>query len=513
MPDDTTKAMPFSDDAEKGILSCFLHNPSDLLPDAQSVMPEEMFYHPANRLLFAAMLEMHAAQKPIEYIALSQFLQDKGLMEKVGGQGALAELLDFVPTPTHYGYYKGIVRDKWLLRKLIANAQESIANAYEFQEEGAMKPLLDAETAAFSLLQAAEKTSDNRSGPRPGRIVVAEWLETLEMRYRTRGSIHGIKSDIHDFDRQFDGWDDSEGEVVVVAARPAVGKTAFMGTMIANICFAQGIPTAVFSIEMTANQLLNRIVLGPMGINTAKAVTGMFGADEFKHIGREAVRLFEKAPLFVDATSSLNTADLRLRCQTLKRQHNIRFVCIDYLRLVKAVGKQAQAEERLQITEVMETCRFIAKEFRCVVMILVQLNRETDRNAGKAPVLADLAGSASIEQDAHHIIMLDRPEINTPWHRLKDEARQKWVESIHDMRKAHPELWSDGRKYRDFLDDDEARNRQDYEEHAVAYIRKNRRGPTEDVWLRYRRELTLFAGRTAKLFSGRDDERQQKGKQ
>ncbi len=163
---DITKSMPFSSDAEKGVLSCFLHNPTDLLNDAQVAIPAEAFYHPANRLLYEVMLEFNNGHRPVEYIAISQHLQDKGLMDKVGGQGALAELLDFVPTPTHYGYYKGILRDKYLLRRIIGACTESIQNAYEYQED--VPGLLERSLAP---LTASVRSTEGSGLPISGRSI------------------------------------------------------------------------------------------------------------------------------------------------------------------------------------------------------------------------------------------------------------------------------------------------------------------------------------------------------
>lgn len=511
--------MPFSNDAEKGVLSCFLHNPAELLPDAQSTMEEEWFYHPANRLLFQQMLAMFSASppKPVEYIALTQHLQDNGMMDKVGGQGTIAELLDFVPTPTHYGYYKGILRDKWLMRMAIGHCTQAIAKAYEAEAANDVTSFLTwMEAGAFDILQAAQRGDNVRNRPHHNSKHLAEWLNEKEERWRNRGTMTGIVTGLHDLDRSFHGLDDREGEVVVVAARPGQGKTAFLISVLHHIAVVLGIPTAVFSIEMTASQLNDRLVLGSMGIDTQKGNSGMFSRDEWKRLGGDDFGKLSAAPVWLDASSEINSADLRIRCQTLKRQHGIRVVVIDYLALVEGVTKESKSDERLRIVEVMRTCAWIAKELKCVVLVAAQLNRETDRNRGKPPVLADLLGSSSIEATAHSILFLHRPETSLPWHRMSEDAKEEWRDSYSARKNIHAECWGDGRKrdslsgmwYQDFMSADDAMARQDWEEHAMLFIAKNRRGPTPEIWLRYRKEFTWFSNRTPKLYSNNPEERQ-----
>jgi replicative DNA helicase len=521
------RSLPFSDEAEKGVLSCFMHNPMELVPDAMSTMSAEWFYNPASRLLFEEMLLMFQEDKPIEYIALMQRLQDKvdglsgvPLLEKIGGQGRLAELLTFVPTPTHYGHYKTIMRDKWLLRLVWERATKFRDGVYAFGNSNNVAEFITQfEASAFEVLESAQKGDDTRERPRHISEHLTEWLDEKQERWKNRGKITGITTGLHDLDRQFHGLDDREGEVMVVGARPGQGKTAMMVTLLHHIAVGCGVPTAVFSIEMTGNQLNDRLVLGSMGIDTSKGHSGMFSREEWKRLAGPEFGKISGAPIYLDTSSEINTADIRVRCQTLKRQKGIRVVMIDYLMLVDAINEAAQENERLQIVEVMRMAAWIAKKLKCVVIVLAQLNRETDRNKGKPPVLADLLGSSAIEATAHNIMFLHRPESSRPWHRFDEEDKKEWRASYISRKKAHPECWSDGQKrdslsgekYLDMMSREEAEARQDWEEHCVAYIAKNRRGPTREVEMRFRKELTWFCSRTPKLYSNNMDERQATG--
>lgn len=518
MTDPAQKAMPFSDDAEKGLLSCLIFSPTELVPDAMSTMQPEWFYHPSNRLLFEHLSMMFQSQKPIEFPSITEHLQTHGVLDRVGGAGAISELLDFVPAPTHYAHYKGILRSKWLLRDVIESAQKTLSDAFTSEaSEDVTAFLSTAESRVFETLQKAQHGDTERNRPHHIRVHVDAWLNEKQERWRNKGKMTGICTGLVDLDRSLHGLDDREGEVVVVAARPGQGKTALLISMLHNIAVQSRVPTLFFSIEMTSSQVNDRLVLGSMGINTSKGHSGMFSRDEWGRLGSEELGTIASAPLWIDASSEINSADLRLRCQTLKRQHGIRCVIVDYVALVEGLSVEAKKDERLRIVEVMRTCAWIAKELKCVVIIAAQLNRETDRNRGKPPVLADLLGSSSIEATAHSILFIHRPKTSCEWHRMSDESKKEWERSYQSRRNAHPECWGDGSKldpvtgeeYWKTMDSrDEARARQDWEEHAVLYIAKNRRGPTPEVWLRYQEELTWFSGRTPKLYSNNPNERQ-----
>lgn len=505
-----TRSMPFSNDAEKGVLSCFFHNPADLLPDAQSSIPEEAFYHAANRLLYEVMLEFSAGGKrPVEYIALSQHLQDKGLMEKIGGQGVLAELLDFVPAPTHYGYYKGILIDKWNLRRIIALCQDGLTKAYEFQEEGARALVAELEAGMFDLMQDMQTCQAGHAQMVDGKDAAREWLDHQEQVYKNRGKVSGVTTGIHEIDLTLHGVDDGEGEVCTIAGRPAMGKTAKAVTIIEHN-IELGVPGAIFSIEMSRNQLQSRLYLGACGVDTSKAITGMYSRGELRDVTRKAGEMGMQ-PWSIMDHSGMTTADLRAQVQMLKRKKGIRWIVVDHLHLLQPVTKKGQADERGQLVEAMETLHLLKKQFNLAIFLLVQMDRASDKKAHLPPTLSDLSGSASIEQYSDHVIFIARPSVNYPWHKLKEEAQAEWIEGHREQRLRNPDRWSEGLKYPD-LKDEKGNHisyaREDYEEHTVLHVKKNRRGPSPELSVRFRAELTRFQSRQRGLYSNNAADRQ-----
>jgi replicative DNA helicase len=386
--------------------------------------------------------------------------------------------------------------------------------AVEFQEDVGQF-LSRVENGVFEVLTAAQNRGEGSVGPKDAKTSLLEWVEHIELAYRNRGKVTGIRTGLNEIDITLHGIDDSQGEICVLAGRPGQGKTALAATIV-DYLGEQSVPGAVFSLEMTKQQLLDRIILGGAGLDTSLAITGFFDRSDFKRINERATQ-WSRYPVHFNDSSAMSTADLRAQVQVLKRKHGIRWIMVDHLHLLKGTGKQAKEDERLRLVEAMETLQFLKKQFHLAVFLMVQLNRETDRKkAGEPPVLADLSGSAAIEQYSDHVIFIHRPSYYQHWLAMKPDARRRWVEDNEARRSAHPDLWSDGSKYPDGAGDKDAESgqqspgwaRQDYEEHADLFVRKNRRGPTPQLAVRYVTELTRFSTRQAALFSNRSEDRQ-----
>jgi replicative DNA helicase len=515
--------MPWDADAEKGVLSCFLHDPVNLLPRAAVELGDggTAFYHPANQLLYQVMQEFsRTTDKPVEYIALTNYLRDSGQLDKVGGAGMLSELLNFVPTPTHYGYYVGILKGKQLLRRIINESVESVNKAYECHDvTKAAEVVSEAEARVFQVLSEAQASGEGSRTAVPAKQVGMDWMEHLQRIIDNRGKVLGLTTGLHDVDRTMHGIDDEEGEIFTIAARPGMGKTALGVTLAHHLATVAtwedaegkvhtGIPGVIFSVEMSKNQLLNRMILGMAGIDTSKAHTGHFSRDDFKQM-HAGLKKFRNAPLWICDASSFTTSDLRSQLQVLKRKHGIRWAMVDHLHLVKPVSEKAQKDERLGLVEVMETLQFCKKEFHLGIFLMVQMSRESDRNAGKEPVLADLQGSAAIEQFSDHVGFIHRPSVYKPWHKLSEEEQGVWQNGHDEQRRRNPDCWSDGSKYpNQGVNGTNDWARQDYEEHAVLVLRKNRRGPTPPLPVRFEPEYTRFSSRTPTLYSNHEADRQ-----
>lgn len=502
---DASHGLPASDEAERMVLSCLLQWPLEMLPLAASVRPQ-WFYFEKNRVMFDELLKMDAERSPIEVTSVRQRLVDAKLHDRMGGDFALLEIFDLATGPDHFQFYRGILVEKYLLRQVWLTGTDFVARVNEWETEDPRELVGQMESRVFEVLQEGQKAHAGASGEDgvvPMKSALMDWLDHIELASRNKGRITGLTTGITDLDRALYGLDDQEGEIIVLAGRPAMGKTALGCTLIQHLGEQQA-PGIVFSIEMSTRQILNRIVLGGAGINTSKALTGMFSAGEMADLPHLVDRL-SPSPIWFDDRSELTTADLRTAVQIAKRQHGIRWIMVDHLHLVKGVQDQSMKDERIRLVEVMQTLQFLKKEFGIVVFLMVQMNRDSDRSTGKVPVLADLSGSAAIEQYADHILFIHRPVVYMPWKWMKEEKQEAWADEIAGYRRANPDFWSSGAEY---PAETYGAEHEDYEQHAMLFLKKNRRGPTPDIWTRYQPELTRFSGRTGKLYSNNPDQRQ-----
>lgn len=495
--------MPFSLEAEAGLLSALFHGGEDLLAKTRRLLEPAAFYREQHREVYEAMLALNEANLALDPVLLTQRLRDAGRLDQVGGPSAIMELFAFMVLPGQAAEYLRLVRERWLMRQAIAAHAESIdalrQTALAEAADNVTETILAGSERIFDVCQVMAGGSSAENSTKTARQGVAEWVDHLTMviENRNKGGVLGLATGLLELDQALHGLDDQQGEITVVAGRPGQGKTAMGCSMVAHWVIDQQYPGLVFSAEMTSHQFYTRLILGRAGIDTSKALTGHFSRAEQEQIG-VWTRKFQAAPLLVNASSYMTTADLRTEVQIAKRTLGIRWILVDHLHLIKATGDAAKKDERLRLVEVMETLQYLKKQYHLAVVLLVQMSRENDRNAGKPPVLADLSGSAAIEQFADHVVFIHREPYFRAWHTLKEETQDRWRDTVEPRRERNPQCWSDGGKY------DDAQGgwaRQDYEEDALLFVRKNRRGPTPDLRVRYQSELTLFSSRMPKMQS------------
>ena len=494
------KALPFSDEAEKGVLSAMMQDPERWVLEVRGKLTPDAFYHEGNRTIYAEMLSLVDGNKPLDPVLIGEVLKGKELLERCGGAAGIMDIYTFVPSARNAAHYVKVVQDKWLLRQLIHESAKTVDAAQRIGEAGpvdVVEMITQAESRIFSLVERSAALGESREGAIIAQAGVDAWVDHLQRTIDNRGKVLGLTTGIHEIDQTLHGIDDGEGEICVIAGRPAMGKTAMAGTIASHLAVDQNVPGLIFSIEMSSNQLYTRLVLGPAGVDTSKAVTGHFSRGDHDAIATQSKKL-RASPLLVCASSAVSTADLRAQVQLAKRRHGIRWIMVDHLHLVKSADYRAQADERMRLVEVMETLQYLKKEHKLGIFLLVQMNRDSDKNPGKPPVLADLAGSAAIEQYADHCIFIHREDEYVKWHRLAEDKQKAWQSQIEPRRGRSPALWSDGLKY-----DEESGGfaRQDYEEKAMLFVRKNRRGPTPELQVRYVKEFTKFATRMPSLNS------------
>lgn len=354
---DITMQMPFSNDAEKGMLSCFLHNPEDLLPDAKATIDKEAFYHAANRLLYEIMLEFHDSGRPIEYVALSQYLQDKGLIDKIGGQGTLAELLDFVPTPTHYGYYKGIIRDKYTLRRGIALSTGTIQRAYEYQEDVQEWARQFSEDAVeFYQTYVAGAAMD------AGSDLLSVHDEMIAM-----SGIVGISTGHPWIDKFLGGL--QKTSLFLVGGKEGAGKSSWC-RQVGWTCSNAGIPTDLITVEMSKVQYYQCLCCLE-GVSSESILTQRFSDLEM----RTMKRMREMAPgiplrIHEDITT-INECVSRIQLGVAKR--GVRVVIVDMPQRLEGNNPKNRERELSGIFWLLKQC---AKKFKITIIAPIHLNAE-----------------------------------------------------------------------------------------------------------------------------------------
>lgn len=399
---------PHSVEAEQGVLGCVLLSPNDCLGqciEKFSAGPE-VFYDLRHRAIFEVLLEMFDAKTPVDLITLQQALKDRQQLEGVGGLAYLASLPDAVPSAANLDYYIEIVREKFVLRRMIGTCTEVVSRAYEHQGE------VDA------LLDEVERDILKISGDRAGAAVsgmkelVGRAIQQIELYHQRQGQLGGLSTGFVDLDRMTDGW--HPGEMIVIAARPSMGKTSLAMNLAEHAALDLALPVGVFSLEMTAEALALRMLSSIGRVNSRTVREGFLSERDFAMLTKASGRL-SKAPLFIDDSSGLSILQLRAKARRMHQQHGIKLFVIDYLQLLCSTNRRAENRQQ-EIADISGGVRALAKELRVPVVVLSQLNRELEKDKARKPRLSDLRESGAIEQDADVVALL--------YHPASDEAEE-----------------------------------------------------------------------------------------
>jgi replicative DNA helicase len=399
---DIHRTLPHSIEAEQGVLGSMLISPREIIAECVEKINEEYFYVPAHQTIYTVLVELWNAGQGIDLITFTQVLRDRNLLETVGGAAAVTSLFTFVPTAANVTYYLEIVRDKYILRQIIAACTESVRRSFEEQDE--VHNLLDeVEQKIFSVGEDRFK----------GQVLtmkdqVMEAIEAIEQLYERRGGITGIATGFAELDRMTNGL--HEGEMIVIAARPSMGKTALAMNIAEHVAINEKLPVAVFSLEMSSQQLVQRLLCSRARVNLQKVRDGFLAERDFPSLTAAASKLAE-AQIFIDDSASLSILELRAKARRLKAQKNIKLIVVDYLQLLRSTTRRAQDNRQLEISEISSGLKGLAKELKVPVLVLAQLNRQPEARTGGKPRLSDLRESGSIEQDADLVGLLVRPEI------------------------------------------------------------------------------------------------------
>ncbi|TBH20131.1 replicative DNA helicase [Thermus thermamylovorans] len=397
---------PHSLEAEQSLLGAILLD-SEVLDELESLLPSpEAFYAEAHRKVYAAMQALRAQGKPVDLVTLAEELSRRGELEGVGGVSYLAQLSEATPTAAYAEHYARIVAEKWTLRRLIQAAGEAMRLAYE--EAGSLDEILD--TAGKKILEVALAQTETEA--RGMRELVHETFEHIEALFQNKGEVAGVHTGFKELDGLIGTL--SPGSLNIIAARPAMGKTAFALTIAQHAALREGVGVGIYSLEMPAAQLTLRLMCSEARIDMNRVRLGQLTDRDFSRLVDVAGRLAE-APIFIDDTPDLTLLELRARARRLRSQHRVGLLVIDYLQLMSGPGAGKGGENRQQeIAAISRGLKALARELHIPVIALSQLSRAVEARPNKRPMLSDLRESGSIEQDADLVMFIYRDEYYNP---------------------------------------------------------------------------------------------------
>lgn len=375
--------------------------------DAYSLVSEilrpESFYEPRHQIIYEAIRRLNFEQKPVDILTVTERLKSSGQLEEVGGPFYITQLSGMVASAAHIEYHARIIAQKYLARELISYTSNIQTKAFDSTQD-VDELMQEAEGKLFEISQRNLKKDYTQIDP-----VIGEAYNMLQKAAARSDGLSGIASGFTELDKMTSGWQNSD--LVILAARPAMGKTAFALSMAKNIAVDQKIPVAFFSLEMANVQLVNRLIVNVCEITGDKIKSGQLAPYEWGQLDHRIKELYG-APLFVDDTPSLSVFELRTKARRLVREHGVKLIMIDYLQLMNASGMSFGSRQE-EVSTVSRSLKGLAKELNIPILALSQLNRGVENregNEGKRPQLSDLRESGAIEQDADMVIFIHRPE-------------------------------------------------------------------------------------------------------
>lgn len=410
------KVPPHSLEAEQSVLGGLMLDNERWDNVAEKIIATD-FYSRPHRLIFESTKQLLDAGQPLDLITLSEQLEKHSLLDDVGGFAYLAELAKNTPSAANIAAYADIVRERAIVRNLIGVANEIADSGYD-PEGRDSDDLLDlAESKVFAIAQS--RTSENE-GPKNVEKVLEKTLERIEILLKTpHDGVTGVSTGFHDLNKKTAGLQGSD--LIIVAARPSMGKTTFAMNLCENAAMSQEKPVLIFSLEMPADQLMMRMLASLSRVDQTKIRTGQLDDEDWARISSTMGVLMEKKNMYIDDSSGLTPSDVRSRARRIAREHDgLSMIMIDYLQLMRVPS--LQDNRTLEIAEISRSLKALAKELNVPVVALSQLNRSLEQRADKRPVNSDLRESGAIEQDADLIMFIYRDEVYNPESPLKGIA-------------------------------------------------------------------------------------------
>ncbi len=447
-PNDFGKLPPQAPELEESVLGALMIE-QNAFPMVADLLHPSTFYKDQNRYIFEAIQSLAAQELPIDVLTVAESLKKLGTLEKAGGVTYLNELSLKVASTAHLYFHAQIIAQKATARDLIALASRIEEQAYD-ETQDVDDLMQEAEASIFQITQQNQKRDVTQIDP-----VISEAFERMRNAAKNEGNISGIPSGFHDLDKITNGWQKSD--LVIIAARPAMGKTAFVLSMAKNIAVNYKRPVAMFSLEMSNVQLVNRLIMNVCEIEGDKIKTGKFTRDERARLENKINDLYG-CPIYVDDTPALSVFELRSKARKLVREKKVELIIIDYLQLMNANGMNFGSREQ-EVSIISRNLKALAKELDIPIIALSQLNRSVEQRGGsgidgKKPQLSDLRESGAIEQDADMVCFIHRPEY---YHLYSDDKSGKDLRGLGQI-----------------------------------IVAKHRNGATDEIWLRFRSKFAKF---------------------
>ncbi len=404
-PVEQLKVPPHSIEAEQSVLGGLLLSPGawDQVAD---IVVESDFYREDHRLIFRAISELHDNSRPTDAVTVTEWFESHGQTEMIDGGAYIGQLVDATPSAANILAYADIVREKSILRSLIEVGTEVAAGAYTSDGRDSQTLLEDAERLIFAI---ADKGSRRGTGFVSVQDSIKEAIDRIQELHEQEGEITGVATGYKDFDQMTAGLHGSD--LVIVAGRPAMGKTSFAMNIAEHAAIKHKVPVAIFSMEMSSLQLVMRLFASLGQIDMKSLRTGQLRENDWPKL-TSAMNLLQKSHIFIDETPALSPSELRARARRLKREHDVGVIVVDYLQLMAVPG--TRENRATEIAEISRSLKALAKELHVPVIALSQLNRSLEQRPNKRPVMADLRESGSIEQDADLIVFIYRDEVYNP---------------------------------------------------------------------------------------------------
>ena len=382
---------------------------------AVEILHADFFYDENHRKIFSAMSSLFEKNRPIDLVTVSDELKRSNHLEEIGGVGYLTQLTAALPTAAHIDYYAHIVKEKAMLRGLIHHATEIVQKCYE--------PRTDASDALDQAEKMIFDISQNRIEGKffSMKEIIHDSMEMIDQLYQRKEHVTGVATGFHEFDVKTAGLQPSD--LIIVAGRPSMGKSAFVSCICEHVGIQLKKPLAIFSLEMSKGQMVQRMLCSHARVNAQNVRTGYLSHQDWPKLTSAAGKLSE-APIFIDDTPGQTVLEVRAKARRLKMQHDIQLVVIDYMQLMQGVGRSESRQQ--EISEISRSLKALARELKVPVIAVSQLSRAVESRTGNRPQLSDLRESGAIEQDADVVVFLFREEYYKP----EDETLRNKAEAI-----------------------------------------------------------------------------------